>query len=74
MQTVEYLANNKRSAIVIAASDMCNGGRIMNCLKAMLGEMRHDVLFVGYQASGTIGRFIQKYGPSGGYVTIEGEK
>lgn len=59
---------------MIAASDMCNGGRIMNCPKAMLGEMRHDVLFVGYQASGTIGRFIQKYGPSGGYVTIEGEK
>lgn len=74
LQTVEYLANNKRPAIVIAASGMCNGGRVMNYLKAMLGDVRHDVLFVGYQASGTMGRLIQKYGPSGGYVTIDGEK
>ena len=74
LQTVEYLANNKRPAIVIAASGMCNGGRVMNYLKAMLGDARHDVLFVGYQASGTMGRLIQKYGPSGGYVTIDGKK
>ncbi|MFY0640158.1 MAG: hypothetical protein JXR16_03860 [Bermanella sp.] len=74
LQTVEYLANNKRPAIVIAASGMCNGGRVMNYLKAMLGDTRHDVLFVGFQASGTMGRLIQKYGPSGGYVTINGEK
>ncbi|NVK36734.1 MAG: hypothetical protein HWE18_02310 [Gammaproteobacteria bacterium] len=60
VQTVEYLANNKRPAIVIAASGMCNGGRVMNYLKAKLGDPRHDVLFVGYQASGTIGRLIQK--------------
>lgn len=74
LQTVEYLANNKRPAIVIAASGMCNGGRVMNYLKAMLGDPRHDVLFVGYQAFGTIGRLIQKYGPTGGYVTISGAK
>ena len=74
LQTVEYLANNKRPAIVIAASGMCNGGRVMNYLKAMLGDARHDVLFVGYQASGTMGRLIQKHGPSGGYVTIDGKK
>ena len=74
LQTVEYLANNKRPAIVIAASGMCSGGRVMNYLKAMLGDTRHDVLFVGFQASGTMGRLIQKYGPSGGYVTINGKK
>lgn len=74
LQTVDYLTNNKRPAIVIAASGMCNGGRVMNYLKAMLGDARHDVLFVGYQASGTMGRLIQKYGPGGGYVTINGEK
>lgn len=74
LQTVDYLANNNRPAIVIAASVMCNGGRVMNYLKAILGDVRHDVLFVGYQASGTIGRLIQKYGPSGGYVTIDDEK
>lgn len=53
---------------------MCNGGRVMNYLKAMLGDARHDVLFVGFQASGTMGRLIQKYGSGGGYVTINGEK
>lgn len=74
VQTVEYLANNKRLAIIITTSDMCTGGRVMNYLKAMLGDARHDVLFVGYQTSGTIGRLIQKYGLGGGYVTIDGKK
>ena len=56
VNTVKYLAKNKRPSIVIATSGMCNGGRIMNYLKAMLDDKRHDVLFVGYQAKGTIGR------------------
>ena len=53
---------------------MCNGGRVMNYLKSMLSDTRHDVLFVGFQASVTIGRLIQKYGPNDGYVTIDGKK
>ena len=40
----------------------------------MLGDARHDVLFVGYQAAGTAGRAIQKYGPSGGYVELDGQR
>jgi metallo-beta-lactamase family protein len=31
-------------------------------------------VFVGYQAAGTPGRDIQKYGPSGGYVLIDRQK
>ncbi|WP_242479101.1 hypothetical protein [Lamprobacter modestohalophilus] len=38
----------------------------MNYLKALLGDPRHDILFVGYQAAGTPGRDIQRYGPRGG--------
>lgn len=57
------LAKTGQPAIVIAASGMCSGGRIMNYLAAMLGDPRHDVLFVGYQAAGTPGQVIQKYGP-----------
>ena len=79
VNTVKYLTKTKRPAIVIATSGMCNGGRIMNYLKAMLDDKRHDVLFVGYQAKGTIGRTIQKYGPANngnklGYVDLDGQR
>lgn len=74
LRTVAYLAGNARPAIVIAASGMCAGGRIVNYLKAMLGDPRHDVLFIGYQAAGTPGRAIQAYGPKGGYVDLDGER
>ena len=53
---------------------MCAGGRVVNYLKAMLGDPRHDVLFVGYQARGTPGNAIQTYGPRGGYVDIDDER
>ena len=53
---------------------MCSGGRIVNYLKAMLHEPRHDVLFVGYQAQGTPGHLIQQHGPKGGYVDLDGER
>jgi len=71
---VNYLSRNHRPAIVIAAGGMCAGGRIVNYLKAMLGDPRHDVLFVGYQAAGTPGRDIQRHGPRGGWVMLEGER
>lgn len=53
---------------------MCSGGRIVNYLKAMLGDKRHNVLFVGYQAKGTPGHAIQTYGPKDGYVDLDGER
>ncbi|WP_404416359.1 MBL fold metallo-hydrolase [Vreelandella aquamarina] len=74
LQTVDYLAKTGRPAVVIAASGMCAGGRIMNYLKAMLGDARHQVVFVGYQGAGTPGRDIQQYGPQGGWVEIDGQR
>ena len=71
---VRHLAETARPAIVIAASGMCAGGRILDYLKAMLGDPRHNVLFVGYQAKGTPGQAIQQYGPRGGYVDLDGER
>jgi metallo-beta-lactamase family protein len=74
MQTVNYLAKSQRPAIVIAASGMCSGGRVVNYLKALLSNPVNDILFVGYQAKGTPGRKIQKYGPRGGYVELDGHR
>lgn len=74
MRMVHHLARTARPAIVIAGNGMCSSGRIVNYLKAMLGDARHNVLFVGYQAAGTPGRAIQAYGPKGGYVDLDGER
>ena len=74
LKAVDYLARTGRPCVVIAGSGMCAGGRVVNYLKAMLGDARNDVLFVGYQAAGTPGRDILTHGPRGGWVTLDGER
>ena len=71
---VNYLRSTGEPCIVIAASGMCTGGRMVNYLRALLPDPRTDVLFVGFQAVGTPGRDIQRYGPRGGYVDLDGER
>ncbi len=74
LANVRRLARSREPAVVIAASGMCAGGRVVNYLREMLSDPRHDVLFVGYQARGTPGHAIQAYGPRGGYVELDGER
>jgi len=74
LTVVKYLARCNKPAIVIAASGMCSGGRIVNYLTQFLPDATADVIFVGYQAQGTPGRDIQQYGPRGGYVELNGKR
>jgi metallo-beta-lactamase family protein len=55
-QESKELTASKMPAIVISASGMATGGRVLHHLKAALPDARNTVLFAGYQAAGTRGR------------------
>ncbi len=47
-------------AVIITTSGMLNGGPVMEYLKALAPDKRNTLVFVGYQAEGTLGSKIQK--------------
>jgi len=52
------LAKSKDPAVIISASGMLTGGRVLNHLNAIKDDEKSAVVFVGYQAEGTRGRKI----------------
>lgn len=58
------LTASTRAAVVISASGMATGGRVLHHLVAELPNPRSTVLFVGYQAGGTRGRALIEGAPS----------
>lgn len=56
--TLKVIAQ-KGSKIIIAASGMITGGRVLEYLKNYIEDKRNTVLLVGYQAEGTRGRALR---------------
>jgi KH/beta-lactamase-domain protein len=56
----ETIANDTDPCIVLATSGMMNGGPVMEYFKTWASEPSNTIIFVGYQAEGTLGRRIQR--------------
>ena len=72
------LLNHPQSpCIIVSASGMGTGGRVVHHLAGMLPNPLHSVLLVGYQAAGTRGRWLADGAPTikmhGRYVPVRAE-
>jgi metallo-beta-lactamase family protein len=56
--------------VTVSASGMCEAGRVLHHLKHTIGDPRHTIIIIGYQAEGTLGRRLVEHVPE---VKIFGE-
>ena len=63
--------------IIVSASGMATGGRVLHHLRRFLPDQRNTILLVGYQASGTRGRSLMEGTDElkihGQYVTVRAQ-
>lgn len=73
VRTVEEsraLVAQRQPAIIVSASGMATGGRVLHHLKALAPDRRNTIVFAGFQAGGTRGARIVAGEPS---IRIHGE-
>jgi len=58
VQESKAVNNNRGTSIIIAGSGMCTGGRVKHHIANNITNPANTLLFVGYQAIGTLGRII----------------
>lgn len=56
----QQICGSSEPSLVLATSGMLNGGPVMEYLKAWGPDKTNTIVFVGYQAEGTLGRRIQR--------------
>jgi len=56
----EEICDSSDPCVVLATSGMMNGGPVLEYLQAWSPEPNNSLVFVGYQAEGTLGRKIQR--------------
>lgn len=70
----QQIIDESEPSIILATSGMLNGGPVMEYFKALADDERNTMVFVGYQAEGTLGRRIQKGWREIPFLTSNGKR